>query len=120
MARGDEVSDYESYRVGKRRGIGEALEAARYLGYTIGKQEAEDEQNAVEHDLQEVDTTVPVVVGRSAVGEIWAPLPMRMFRCKRCGTLCNHESVFEDIACDDDEREVAVDAAAIGEGSDTC
>ena len=124
----DEVSDLASYRTGKRRGLGEALEAVRYVGYTIGKQEAEDELGAARHDLQEVDVTVPAVVGLTVDGQRWNledGAITRMHFCKRCGILCNDESAFENIACDDDDDEFVVDAAngektPVGAASDTC
>ena len=111
IAVGDEVADVESYRVGKRRGLGEAIEAVRYVGYTLGRQQAKEELGIVQHDLVEVVVTIPALAGMEIYGQAWTPegaAAKPMFICSRCFTLCSQRDIFEDLACDADDESALV------------
>ena len=124
MALGDEVFDAQSYRVGKRRGFGEALEAAGFMGFCRGKQGADYAHEQPEHELTTLDAILlqngALAVksldprnGTSPPDDLPANIELQkrvqLFICTRCGSICSEESGFDEINCTDESE--AIDAA---------
>ena len=99
----DEVTDEENYQAGKRRGLAEAIDAATFLGYSIGRQRQaqEAEEAEPEHDLELLDVTIEPARALTVLAQALT----QVFFCRRCGAVCSEKEAFDYIACSSDDEE---------------